>query len=105
MELVERHDAHQGNAERRDECLRDLLRHSGWEITAEVVSTAYARFGIPRSTLFRLASRFLSTRRASSLMPQRRVTPEGAVRLGPSVSSPNRSIASGSRRKNRNSAL
>ncbi len=55
------------DAEGRDEFLRQLLQRSGWKVTAEVVRAARAELGIPRSTLFRLASRFLNTRRTSSL--------------------------------------
>jgi putative transposase len=84
-ELIEPHDERQEDAERRDEVLRQLLRHSSWKVTAEVVRAAYVQFGIPRSTLFRLASRFLSTRRTSSLRPQKRGTPDGAYRLDPKI--------------------
>src|SRR5208282_644307 len=68
-------------ADGRDEFLCQLLRRSGWKVTAEVVRAARAELGIPRSTLFRLASRFLNTRRTSSLRAEKRGTPEGAYRI------------------------
>lgn len=67
----------------QEDFLRDLLRHSGGKVTAEVVSAAQAEFGIPRSTLFRLVARFRKTQRTSSLGPKKRGTQEGAVRLDP----------------------
>lgn len=66
-----------------EEFLRYLLRRTGGQVTAEVVAAARERFGIPRSTLFRLAARFRKTQRASSLRPRKRGTHEGAVRLDP----------------------
>jgi putative transposase len=78
---IDRQDERQMDAEGRDEFLRQLLQRSGWKVTAEVVRAARAELGIPRSTLFRLASRFLNTRRTSSLGAQKRGTPEGAYRI------------------------
>jgi len=66
-----------------EEFLRYLLRRTGGEVTAEVVATAREQFGIPRSTLFRLAARFRKTQRTSSLCPRKRGTQAGAVRLDP----------------------
>lgn len=66
-----------------EEFLRYLLCHTGGQVTAEVVAVARDRFGIPRSTLFRLAARFRKTQRASSLRPRKLGTHEGAVRLNP----------------------
>ncbi len=78
---IDRQDERQMEAEGRDEFLRQLLQRSGWKVTAQVVRAARAELGIPRSTLFRLASRFLNTRRTSSLGAQKRGTPEGAYRI------------------------
>jgi len=66
-----------------EEFLRYLLRRTGGQVTAEVITAARDKFGIPRSTLFRLASRFRKTQRTSSLRPGKRGTHEGAVRLDP----------------------
>lgn len=66
-----------------EEFLRYLLRRTGGEVTAEVVAAAREKFGIPRSTLFRLAARFRKTQRTSSLCPRKRGTQAGAVRLDP----------------------
>jgi putative transposase len=71
----------QANNDGQEEFLRDLLRRAGGKVTAEVVSTAHAEFGIPRSTLFRLVARFRKTQRTSSLGAKKRGTQEGAVRL------------------------
>jgi hypothetical protein len=46
-----------------------------------VVATVRERFGIPRSTLFRLAARLRKTQRASGLRPMKRGTHEGALTL------------------------
>jgi putative transposase len=75
------HEEQMSSSEEREEVLRELLRRSGWKVTGEVVSLARSQLGIPRSTLFRLVSRFRNTRRTSSLGPQKRGTPEGALRL------------------------
>ena len=40
-----------------EEFLRYLLRRTGGVVTAEIVAAAREKFGIPRSTLFRLAAR------------------------------------------------
>jgi hypothetical protein len=53
-------------------CRRKALRRSDWKVTTEVVCTARADYGIPRSTIFRIASRFLATRRTSNLLAQKR---------------------------------
>lgn len=66
-----------------EEFLRYLLRRTGGQVTAEVVAAARERFGIPRSTLFRLAARFRKTQRTSSLHARKRGTQAGAVRLDP----------------------
>ena len=66
-----------------EEFLGHLLRRTGGHLTAEVVAAARDTFGIPRSTLFRLAARFRKTQRTSSLRPRKRGTHEGAVRLDP----------------------
>ncbi|MEZ5801814.1 MAG: DDE-type integrase/transposase/recombinase, partial [Nitratireductor sp.] len=66
-----------------EEFLRDLLRRSDGKVTAEVVTEARDGYGIPRSTLFRLAARFKRTQRTSSLKPCKRGTQEGVVRLNP----------------------
>ena len=44
--------------EQRAALLRDLLRQSGWKVTAEVADAALVQLGIPRSTLFRAVARF-----------------------------------------------
>lgn len=66
-----------------EEFLRDLLSRSDGKVTAEVVTEARDGYGIPRSTLFRLAARFKRTQRTSSLKPRKRGTQEGVVRLNP----------------------
>lgn len=66
-----------------EELLRYRLRRTGGVVTAEVVAAAREKFGIPRSTLFRLAARFRKTQRTSSLCPRKRGTQAGAVRLDP----------------------
>jgi len=50
--LVDPNDPPLPEAERRAAVLRDLLRQSGWKVTAEVADAALAQLGIPRSTLF-----------------------------------------------------
>ena len=65
--------------------LRDLLRQSGWKVTAEVADAALAQLGIPRSTLFRAVARFRRTRRASSLLPLKRGTRDGGSLLDPRI--------------------
>ena len=65
--------------------LRDLLRQSGWKVTAEVADAALAQLGIPRSTLFRAVARFRRTRRASSLLPLKRGTRDGSLLLDPRI--------------------
>jgi hypothetical protein len=51
--LVDPNDPPLPEVERRAAVLRDLLRQSGWKVTAEVADAALAQLGIPRSTLFR----------------------------------------------------
>jgi putative transposase len=79
------HGARQASNNEREEFLRQLLRRSGWKVTAEVISVAHAQLGIPRPTLFRLVARFRNTRRTSSLGPHKRGTPEAAFRLDPKI--------------------
>lgn len=76
------HDKH-ADDDSQEEFLRCLLRRTGGKVTAEVVAAAREKFGIPRSTLFRLAARFRKTQRTSSLCPKKRGTQVGAVRLDP----------------------
>jgi putative transposase len=71
--------------EQRAALLRDLLRQSGWKVTAEVANAALAHLGIPRSTLFRAVARFRRTRRASSLLPLMRGTRDGSSLLDPRI--------------------
>src|ERR1019366_7023945 len=47
---IDRQDKRETEADGRDEFLRQLLRRSGWKVTAEVVRAARAELGIPRST-------------------------------------------------------
>ena len=82
---IEPHDARQEAPEAREDFLRQLLRRSNWKVTAELVSIARTQLGIPRSTLFRMASRFRSTRLTSSLAKQQHGTPYGVFRLGPEI--------------------
>ncbi len=82
---IEPPDAAQEGQEAREDYLRQLLRRSNWKVTAEVVSVAWTQLGIPRSTLFRMASRFLRTRLTSSLSQQQRGTPDGVFRLAPEI--------------------
>jgi putative transposase len=82
---IEPQDARQEDPEAREDFLRQLLRRSNWKVTAELVSVARTQLGIPRSTLFRMASRFRSTRLTSSLAQQQRGTPEGVFRLAPEI--------------------
>ena len=63
---IDRQDERQMDAGGETNFFRQLLQRSGWKVTAEVVRVARAELGIARSTLFRLASRFLNTRRTSS---------------------------------------
>lgn len=65
------------------EALRHLLRRTGGKVAAEVATVAREEFGVPRSTLFRLAARFRKTQRTSSLSPRKRGTQVGAVRFDP----------------------
>ena len=74
-----------GSIDRRAAVLRDLLRQSGWKVTAEVADAALAQLGIPRSTLFRAVARFRRTRRASSLLPLKRGTRDGSLLLDPRI--------------------
>ena len=74
-----------GLIEPRAAVLRDLLRQSGWKVTAEVADAALAQLGIPRSTLFRAVARFRRTRRASSLLPLKRGTRDGSLLLDPRI--------------------
>ena len=73
------------DVERRAAVLRDLLRQSGWKVTAEVADAALEQLGIPRSTLFRAVARFRRTRRASSLLPLKRGTRDGSSLLDPRI--------------------
>ncbi|MBM3578998.1 MAG: DDE-type integrase/transposase/recombinase [Alphaproteobacteria bacterium] len=82
---IEPQDAPQEDPEAREDFLRQLLRRSNWKVTAELVSVARTQLGIPRSTLFRMASRFRSTRLTSSLAQQQRGTPDGVFRLAPEI--------------------
>jgi len=82
---IEPNDAQQEDPEAREDFLRQLLRRFNWKVTAEVVSVARTQLGIPRSTLFRMASRFRSTRLTSSLAQQQRGTPDGVFRLAPEI--------------------
>jgi putative transposase len=83
--LVDPDDPRWPEAVRRDALLRELLRRSGWKVTAEVASAAFTQLGIPRSTLFRAVARFRRTRRASSLLSLKRGTPDGAQRIDPKI--------------------
>lgn len=83
--LVDPNDPPLPEAERRAAVLRDLLRQSGWKVTAEVADAALAQLGIPRSTLFRAVARFRRTRRASSLLPLKRGTRDGSLLLDPRI--------------------
>jgi len=83
--LVDPNDPPLPEVERRAAVLRDLLRQSGWKVTAEVADAALAQLGIPRSTLFRAVARFRRTRRASSLLPLKRGTRDGSLLLDPRI--------------------
>ena len=83
--LVDPNDPPLPEVERRAAVLRDLLRRSGWKVTAEVADAALAQLGIPRSTLFRAVARFRRTRRASSLLPLKRGTRDGSLLLDPRI--------------------
>jgi hypothetical protein len=83
--LVDPNDRPLPEVERRAAVLRDLLRQSGWKVTAEVADAALAQLGIPRSTLFRAVARFRRTRRASSLLPLKRGTRDGSLLLDPRI--------------------
>lgn len=72
-------------AERRDQFLRELLKATGWKATRDVVDAARMTFGVSRSTVYRIISRFLASRRASSLVPADRGTPRGAKRVDSKV--------------------
>src|ERR1700678_1372355 len=80
--LVAPNDPPLPEVERRAAVLRDLLRQSGWKVTAEVADAALAHLGMPRSTLFRAVARFRRTRRASSLLPLKRGTRDGSSQVG-----------------------
>lgn len=69
-------------AERRLVFLRGLLKANGWTATREVVEATRHEFRIGRSTVYRMIARFRASRKASSLIPTGRGTPDGARRLG-----------------------
>ena len=83
--LADPNDPLLAEVEQRAALLRDLLRQSGWKVTAEVANVALAHLGIPRSTLFRAVARFRRTRRASSLLPLKRGTRDGSSLLDPRI--------------------
>ena len=83
--LTDPNDTLLPEVEQRAALLRDLLRQSGWKVTAEVANAALAHLGIPRSTLFRAVARFRRTRRASSLLPLKRGTRDGSSLLDPRI--------------------
>ena len=68
-------------AERRDVFLRGLLKDTDWTATREVVEAVRNEFRIGRSTVYRMIARFRASRKASSLIPTGRGTPDGAKRL------------------------
>ena len=68
-------------AERRDIFLRGLLKANDWTATREVVEAVRSEFRIGRSTVYRMIARFRASRKASSLIPTGRGTPDGAKRL------------------------
>lgn len=68
-------------AERRDQFPRDLLKATGWKATRDVVDAARMTFGVSRSTVYRMISRFLASRKASSLVPADRATPRVLIPL------------------------
>ena len=68
-------------AERRDIFLRGLLKPNDWTATREVVEAVRNEFRIGRSTVYRMIARFRASRKASSLIPTGRGTPNGAKRL------------------------
>jgi hypothetical protein len=83
--LVDPNDPPLPEVERRAAVLRDLLRQSGWKLTAEVADAALAQLGILRSTLFQAVALFRGTRRASSLLPLKRGTRDGSSLLDPRI--------------------
>src|SRR6202050_3888493 len=85
--LVDPNDPPLPEVERRAAVLRDLLRQSGWKVTAtgERSDAALAQLGIPRSTLCRAVARFRRTRRTSSLLPLKRGTRDGSLLLDPRI--------------------
>ena len=83
--FVDSNDPLLPEVEQRAALLRDLLRQSGWKVTAEVAKAVLAQLGIPRSTLFRAVARFRRTRRASSLLPLKRGTRDGSLLLDPRI--------------------
>jgi putative transposase len=68
-------------AERRLVFLRGLLKANDWTATREVVEAVRNEFRIGRSTVYRMIARFRASRKASSLIPTGRGTPDGARRL------------------------
>jgi putative transposase len=68
-------------AERRLIFLRGLLKANDWTATREVVEATRHEFRIGRSTVYRMIARFRASRKASSLIPTGRGTPDGARRL------------------------
>jgi putative transposase len=68
-------------AERRDIFLRGLLMANDWTATREVVEAVRNEFRIGRSTVYGMIARFRASRKASSLIPAGRGTPDGAKRL------------------------
>jgi len=61
--------------------LRGLLKTIDWTATREVVEAVRSEFRIGRSTVYRMIARFRASRKASSLIPTGRGTPDGAKRL------------------------
>ena len=68
-------------AERRLIFLRGLLKANDWTATREVVEAVCNEFRVSRSTVYRMIARFRASRKASSLIPTGRGTPDGAKRL------------------------
>jgi putative transposase len=58
-----------------------LLKANDWTATREVVEAVRNEFRIGRSTVYRMIARFRASRKASSLIPAGRGTPDGAKRL------------------------
>jgi putative transposase len=58
-----------------------LLKDTDWTATREVVEAVRNEFRIGRSTVYRMIARFRASRKASSLTPTGRGTPDGAKRL------------------------